>query len=208
MDALRDSLIPFLTILNPLALCLYLTGVMEDLERKDFARVLAWACLISLLTFWVFAAAGEPLLIGFFGIHTSALRMFGGVIFFVLAYNYVVKGYRTAEMLRGSLDELPSAIALPFMIGAGTLTQSIFIGERHPTWVALVVILIGIAISYGIVFAFKLVRDHMRGARERIFDRYVNILVRVNGLLIGAISTEMVVSSLRDLYGTPVPSGG
>ncbi|MDY7011797.1 MAG: MarC family protein, partial [Planctomycetota bacterium] len=124
MPNIWPSLIPFVAILNPLALCLYLVGVMEDLDRKNFTRVLFWACAISLAAFWGFALAGNQIL-DLLGIRPGALRAFGGIIFLVVGYNYVAKGYKTAEALRGSLDELPSAISLPFMIGGGTITQSI-----------------------------------------------------------------------------------
>ena len=202
MPNIWPSLLPFVAILNPLALCLYLVGVMEDLERKDFAWVLFWACVISLAAFLVFAMAGERLLVDLLGIRPGALRVFGGIIFLVVGYNYVAKGYKTAEALRGSLDELPSAISLPFMIGGGTITQSILVGKQHSPPISAAVLFIGVALCFVVVMVFKSIRDHMQGDRERIFDRYVNIVVRINGLMIGAISVDMVVSGIRQLWAT------
>ena len=199
MDKIAGSLIPFLAILNPFALCLYLVGVMDDLSPRDFLRVLSWASIFSLIAFWLSALAGEPFLVDVLQVRPGALRAFGGIIFFVVAYNYVTKGYKTTEMLRGGLEELPSAIALPFMIGAGTITQAILLGKRHGPYISLLVLFIGLSISFLLVVAFKLIRDHLKEKRERVFDRYVNILSRINGLLIGAISTEMVVSGVREL---------
>jgi len=48
----------------------------------------------------------------------------------------------------------------------------------------------------------KWLRDHMRGTREQVFDRYVNIFARLNGLVIGAVSTDMIVTGLRELWRT------
>jgi len=200
MQEIWSSLVPFIAILNPLALCLYLVGVMEDLERPDFARVLVWACAISFATFFVFALAGEPLLVDVLGVQPGALRAFGGIIFLIVGYNYVVKGYRTTEALRGSLRELPSAIALPFMIGGGTITQAILVGKRHSPLVSAAVLSAGVAICFVVVITFNVIRDHMQGDKERIFDRYVNIMVRINGLMIGAISVDMVISGVRQLW--------
>jgi len=195
-----SSLLPFLAILNPFALCLYLLGVMDDLESRAFIRVLFWASGISLIVFWTFALAGERVLVGFLRISPEALRIFGGVIFFVVAYNYVTRGYRAAELLRGSLEELPSAIALPFMIGAGTITQAILLGKKHGPCLSMFLLFLGLCICFVVVIAFKLIRDHLKQAREKVFERYINILSRINGLLIGAISTEMVVSNIRELW--------
>jgi len=203
MNTVAQSLIPFLAILNPFALCLYLAVLMEELDLKRFVRVLAVACLISLVSFCICAVAGETLLTDWLGIRPEALRIFGGMVFFVVAYNYVVHGYRGAEVLRGSLEELPSAVALPFMIGAGTITQAILVGKKHTPLEAVAVLGAGVAVTFAIVLIFKLIRDRMKARRERLFERYVNILARANGLLIGAISTQMVVSGVHQLWGRP-----
>jgi len=200
MDGLLFSMLHFLAILNPFALCLYLAGVMDDLESHDFKRVLTWASVISLAVFWLFALAGETLLVNIIGVRPAALRAFGGVIFFVIAYNYVTKGYKAAVILRGSLDELHSAIALPYMIGAGTITQSILVGEHNGPYFSMLIIFLALLITLICVQTFKFVRDRLRDRRERLFERYVNILCRINGLLIGAISTEMVVSGVHKLW--------
>lgn len=195
-----SSLLPFLAILNPFALCLYLAGVMEDLESRIFVKVLFWASLISLVVFWVSAIMGEPLLVEFVGVRPEALRIFGGIIFFIIAYNYVTRGYRATEVLRGSLEELPSAIALPFMIGAGTITEAILLGKRHGPYLSMLLIFLGLCVCFIVVVGFKLVKDCLKGEREKVFQRYVNILSRINGLLIGAISADMVVSGIRKLW--------
>jgi multiple antibiotic resistance protein len=200
MGMIFNSLLPFLAILNPFALCLYLAGVMDDLESRSFTKVLFWASLISLVVFWLFAILGERLLVDVLGVRPEALRIFGGVIFFVVAYNYVTKGYRAAEVLRGSLEELPSAIALPFMIGAGTITQAILLGKKHGSYLSMFLLFVGLCICFFVVVSFKLIRDWLKDVREKVFERYVNILSRINGLLIGAISTEMVVSGVRRLW--------
>ena len=65
MKDTATGLIPFLAILNPFALCLYLTAVMDDLESGAFLRVLLRALV------------GEPLLVGVLDLRTEPLRIFG-----------------------------------------------------------------------------------------------------------------------------------
>jgi len=200
LSKILEALLPFLAILNPFALCLYLAGVMEDLETREFVRVLAWSSIIALIVFWIFAFSGETLLIKILRVRPAALRIFGGVIFFVIGYNYATRGYRATEMLRGSLEQLPSEIALPYMIGAGTITQSIIIGKNNTLYESTIVIFLSILISFFVVISFKFIRDKLSSKKEGVFDRYVNILSRINGLIIGAISTDMVVSGSRKLW--------
>jgi len=199
MAEMTRSLVSFLAILNPFALCLYLQAVMDDLDRKQFVRVLLMASLTSLGIFYLFAVAGERV-VECLGIHTEALRVFGGVIFFVVGYNYATRGYRAAEMLRGDVSELPSAIALPFMIGAGTLTQAVLVGKRHSSGMAFSILVGALLVSFITLVLFQWLREGMRRRNILVFDRYVNILSRVNGLIIGALSTQMVVLGLKDLW--------
>ncbi|MGC9455579.1 MAG: MarC family protein [Phycisphaerae bacterium] len=200
MSEVLEDLVPFLAILNPFALCLYTSSIMEDLDLRSVLRVVIGACVISTAVFWVFALTGEKLLEGVFRVEPTALRIFGGLIFLIVGYNYVTKGYRGAEVLRGSLEELPSAIALPFMIGAGTITQAIIVGKNHNWYMSMVILLMGVLVALVTLIVFKLLRDHMTGGRERLFIRYVNILARLNGLLIGAISVKMIVEGLKGLW--------
>ncbi len=200
MVSIADSLLHFLAILNPFALCLYLAVVMEDLNSRDFIRVFFLSSLISLLVFWLFVLTGNALLVKVLNVSPAALKIFGGIIFFAVGYNYATKGYRAVTSLRGSLDELPSAIALPYMIGAATITQSIILGDTQGTYRAMLIVLAGVAISFGLVIGFKFFRDRMSGPKERVFDRYVNIFSRINGLIIGAISTEMIVEGMHHLW--------
>lgn len=111
MNNLFQNGASFLVILNPFALCLYLWGAMDDLDGKTFFRVLLQASGVSCGIFILFAGLGEQVL-STLGIEPGALRLFGGLIFLIIAYNYVTRGYRAVEMLRGRIEDLPSSIAV------------------------------------------------------------------------------------------------
>ena len=196
-----DTLVSFLVILNPFALCLYLTGVMDDLDGGDFVRVLAWASFLSFVIFSLFALIGKPFVVNFMEVEPSALQIFGGVIIAVISYNYVVKGYRATVMYRGSLDDLPSAIAVPFMAGAGTITKAMLIGQEAGPISSILVFLISIVTCFVVVLIFRAFRESLQKKESRVFDRYINILSRVNGLLLGAIATEMILTGAQQLTG-------
>ena len=201
MNPILQDLVAFVAILNPFALCLYLVGLIHDLNRRDFFWVMTAATAMSLAAFVVFAFGGDPLLRGL-GIRVSAMRMFGGLILLGIAYNYVMKGYKAAEMLRGSLDELPSAIAMPFMIGAGTITQAIMMGRSHPPVVTAGILVVAMGFSLGVVCLFYVLHGFFHAKRERVFNRYINILARLNGLLIGAIAMEMTLQGAHKLWAS------
>jgi len=80
MSEIAESLVRFLAILNPFAFCPYLVGVMEDLGRRDFIRVLGGACVTALAVFSIFALVGKYVLVRLLGVRVEALRIFGGII--------------------------------------------------------------------------------------------------------------------------------
>lgn len=190
----------FLLILNPFALSLYLRGVVEDLDRPHFASVLVRASAASFVVFVMFAWLGESFLVNVLGIRPQALRVFGGIIFFNIAYIYVTRGHKALDVLRGSIDELPSEIALPFMIGGGTITQAIILGKHYDTGTALTLLATGMAICLAFVYCFKVVHDQLQGINERILRRYINMFSRANGLIIGALSVDMIVNGVRQIW--------
>ena len=198
-DMVRE-LMPFLAILNPFALCLYLEEAMHKLRMRAFAGVLARASVISLLAFWFFALAGRPFLNSTLQVRPEALRIFGGIIFLVIAYHYTMRGHQGTEVVRGDITQLPAAIALPFMIGAGTITQSMLMRQHLPPVSCMFTLFLGVAISFGIVLAFKALSDHLKRRSEATFYRYADIVARLNGLLIGAISVEMIVEGVHQLW--------
>jgi multiple antibiotic resistance protein len=203
-----ESTFAFIAILNPFALCLYVGAIIDDVGLRAFSLVLLRACMLSVVVFLLFGYTGEYVLSNVLQIEPEAMRVFGGIIFLIAGYNYVMKGYRAAVMLRGSLEELPSAIALPYMIGAGTITQAILVGKHNPHWATASILVGGVVFSFVVMISFGLIREHMKGPRERVFERYVNTLARLNGLVIGALSVQMIVRGLHGLWLLSEPGGG
>lgn len=197
---LLESSFAFIAILNPFALCLYVGQIIDDVGLRAFCMVLLRACMLSMVVFLLFGYTGEFVLSNVLQIQPEAMRVFGGIIFLIAGYNYVMKGYRAAVMLRGSLEELPSAIALPYMIGAGTITQAILVGKHNPHWATAAILVGGVIFSFVVMMSFGLIRETMKGPRERVFERYVNTLARLNGLVIGALSVQMIVRGLHGLW--------
>jgi len=79
MERLWVSLISFLAILNPFAMCLYLGSIVGDLERKRLLQVVGGACVLALLTFWICGLAGETILVRALGVRPAALRVLGEI---------------------------------------------------------------------------------------------------------------------------------
>ncbi len=196
------SILEFLVMLNPFALFLYLEPIRKDLNNKDFYIVLFNASLISLIICSIFAVGGEFIFESVLHIDFESFRIFGGIIIFSFAYYFIVKGQKAMIMFKENLDDLASEIALPFMVGAGTISLSIIVSHRHTTMWGILILLIVFASNYLIIFLLKKSRDLVEGRRlKTAYDKNMEVLLRLNGFFIGAIGVDMVMTGIKNMFG-------
>ncbi len=196
-----NSIVELLVMLNPFALFLYLEPVRKDLNHKEFMGVIAKASLISLVICYLFFFSGEFLFKKVFMIDFESFRIFGGVIIFSFAYFYIVKGQKALIIIKENLDDLASEIALPFMVGAGTISLTIVTSYRHPMWIGTGILLLVFAINFTTIFLLKKFRDLLEGKRlKTAYDKNMEVLLRLNGFFIGAIGINMILSGLKNIF--------
>lgn len=197
-----SSVVAFLVMLNPFAMFLYLSSVREELNIRDFLKVLFRATLISFTVFLVFMLTGNFLFTDIFQIEFSSFRMFGGVIIFSFAYLFIIKGQKAFIMMKGSLDDLAEEIALPFMVGAGTIYMAVLMAKELPLYEALIGLVVVMTINYLIILFLTLIRDALPKKDLRIaFDKNMGILLRLNGFFLGAIGINMIFEGARVFFG-------
>ncbi|HKL24501.1 MAG TPA: MarC family protein [Candidatus Nanoarchaeia archaeon] len=195
------SLVALLVMLNPFALFIYLNPVMEDLRHKDFLRVLWKASLISLGAFLVFLYAGDFIIEEIFQISFESFKIFGGVVIFSFAYMFIVKGQKALIAMKGSLDDVASEIALPFMVGAGTLSIVIFMAHKLSLYQATIGLPLVLIANALIIIFLKYIKDGLEKRRMKVaFDKNMEILLRINGFFIGAIGVDMIIEGVRGLF--------
>jgi multiple antibiotic resistance protein len=195
------TILSFIVMINPFALFLYLVPVMKELEKKEFIYVLIKASIISYVIILFFVLTGDFIFSYLFQIEFNSFRIFGGIVIFSFAYFYIVKGKKALIQLRGSLDDLAAEIAMPFMVGAGTISLAIIAAEQHSIAVNMVILPFILLINFFIIAGLKFTRDHIVQKRLRIaFDKSMGILLRITGFFVGAIGINMILSGIRLLY--------
>jgi len=198
--AMLTELIGFLVMLNPFALFLYLEPVMQELDDYKFRIVLTKATLISLAIFMTFFLTGDFVFTRLFRIDFESFRLFGGIIIFSLAYLFVVRGGKGLIIAKENLDDLASEIALPFMVGAGTISLSVLM-SRTLSMISGLFTLVLVMIAVGIIIlVLKAIRDHIKKKPFRVaFDKVMSILLRLNSFFVGAIGIDMIVVALMNM---------
>jgi multiple antibiotic resistance protein len=196
-----QSIAEFLVLLSPFALFLYLRPVMKELSQRDFVKVLFKATLISFFIFFIFLASGDFLFRQVLNINFESFRIFGGIIIFSIAYLFIMKGQKAFFHLKGSLDDLAAEIALPFLVGAATISLAILMGNRFSIGIGSVILIFILTINFFSILFLKFLRDNIKKKKMKVaFDKTMEILLRLNGFFIGAIGINMIIRGLNTLY--------
>ena len=196
-----SSIIEILVMLNPFALFLYLEPIRRDLDHKSFMIVIFKATLISLFVCLGFFFAGDTIFSRVLQINFESFRIFGGIIIFSYAYFFIVRGQKALIMIKENLDDLASEIALPFMVGAGTISLSILLSQKHTYFIGASSLVIIFSVNFFILFILKRLRDGIEKRKfKKAFDKNMEVLLRLNGFFIGAIGINMVLTGIQNMF--------
>lgn len=192
-------LIYFLTLLNPFALFFYLLPLKEERGLNDFIKITLRASLITFAIYCVFAIFGEWIFTNLLNVDFNSFRIFGGMVLLGSALNSIVWGKRAAVATKGEMNAVATQIALPFMVGAGTITMSILIGRELGNLAAIFSIGSVLAASFAIVVSLALARSSMKAPYKDGLDRTLEIIVRLNGFFVGSIGVDIIIRGFEKL---------
>lgn len=186
-----------LVLLNPFLVIVYLIDMVQKLDRQHFSRVLIRAGLIAGAVFCGFAVVGDAVFSDLVQAEFASFQIFGGVVFLLIGIQFVFQGPDAIKILRGESEHLAGAIAMPVLIGPGTISASVVIGQRQESLVACVAVLTAVAACVGTMSLLKQIHDYVRPRREALIQRYIEVAGRVTALFVGTIAVEMIMQGTR-----------
>jgi len=195
--AVIKSALLVLVLINPFLLSVYLMGMMRQLSLATFTRVMFHAVVISGVVFCLFALIGDRLFTDVLQVRFAAFLIFGGIVFLIIGIRFVFQGPEAVELLRGEPEHLAGSVAMPFLIGPGTINASILAGSRVGPGNAALAIAAALLGTLVIVVAFKVAHDFVGVRNKRLIDRYVDLCGRISALVIGTISIEMIFQGVE-----------
>ena len=197
-----------MVLINPfsaLTLFLDLTRGYSMRNRRKVARV---ACLTIFITISFYTVAGESLLKAL-GISIGSFQLAGGILVFLISLNMMngegnpVKPDQEnfdVDHVQDALPTMASAvvpIAIPMMIGPGGIsTVIIYSSQVSGILQVSAIIIAGLFIS---LFCYLALMAAGRISRL-LGDTGLNIMSRIMGMLLAAVSIEIIVSGLRTLF--------
>ncbi len=200
-----SSALLLFTLLNPFLMSVYLIDLITDLPRPVFVRVLARGALISAVVFSLFAWGGDAIFSEVLQVRFASFQVFGGIIFLVIGVRFVFSGADVMRSMRGQPEHIAGSIAMPFMIGPGTVSASVVVGARLPVLDAVAVIFATLAIAVSLVAGIKFGHDLLKAQHARLVDRYIEIVGRISALLIGTFAVEMIFEGIGGWLEDPAP---
>jgi len=205
MEPYLRSFLLFFALFNPFLMSIYLLDLIRGLQTRMFTQVLVRGSLISASVFVLFAWGGEAFFRDYLQVRFASFQIFGGIVFLVIGLRYVFSGAGAInDLMRGTPDTIAGSIAMPIMIGPGTVSASVVIGTRLPLPGTVAVIFGTLALTVALLVLIKILHDRLKDRHAELTDRYIDLVGRMSALLIGTIAVDMIVTGLRSTgFGAP-----
>jgi len=195
-------------LLNPLLMSVYLADLVERLALLEFTRIITRASVTSTVAFLLFAWLGDFIFTDVFQVRFSSFLVFGGILFLVIGLRMMLTGSAAiAPMQGGEPSRVAGAVALPFMIGPGTISASVIVGKRlDDPWLVAVAILLAVAAAGMSLVALKALHDIVQARKAELLQRYLDITGRVIAMFTGTYAVEMIAKGV-EAWLAGLPSG-
>lgn len=206
MDALELAKAAFalFAIVDPVGVIpifLLATRGYSPAASRAAARIAAFTVLV-VLTLAIFL--GESMLT-FFGVRLAAFSVAGGILLLLLALSMVQAHVSPQRQTRDEAEEAEAKdavgvvpLGVPLLAGPGAITQMIVASGTTPpdSWgrAALLIPVTIVALSVWLSFRAA---PHVE---QRLGRTGIHVVTRLMGLIIAAISIEMIASGLGGLF--------
>jgi len=203
-----------IVLLNPFLLTVYLIDIVRDLDAATYRWVLARGAIVSGIVFSVFAVFGDVIFQDVLHVRFSSFLVFGGIVFVMIGLRFAISGPDAITILRGPPEHLAGSVAMPFMIGPGTVSASVLAGANMHPLAAVFSIAVALFCTVAVLLFLKWLHDVVRRRQEALVERYVEFVGRMSALVIGTIAVDMILRGLGDwlrmldlVTGQPVMGG-
>ena len=201
---LAKAALALFAIVDPVGVIpIFLTATMGFSEtQRSIAARLAAITVITVLA--VFTFIGEPLL-AFFNIRIAAFSVAGGLLLLLLALSMVQAHVSPQRQTREEAEEAVEKdavgvvpLGVPLLAGPGAITHVIVASGAAPGDLlhqsALLIPIVLVGLSVWLSFRLAPIIARKMGATG------IHVVTRLMGLIIAAISIEMIATGLGQLF--------
>lgn len=198
---LSDAFIAFFAVVGPPKILLSFADLAEARTARELSR-LAVVATLSAAAVGVLLDYSAPAVLALFHISTDAVELAGGLIFLLYAIGLVLGGRPDSEAAAQSTSLVDGLreLVVPFIASPLVTTAVLLYAVDNPGWEWRT----SVAGAFIAVLAIDLVCVlALVGLLRRTDRTVVSVLARLLGLLLAALSVEVVLEALA-AYGVPV----
>ncbi|WP_250459847.1 MarC family protein [Microbulbifer litoralis] len=196
-DQFINSFLLLLVLINPFIMSIYLLDLIKRVELRVFSQLIVRAFLISLVVFLVFAWFGERVFESVFQVRFLAFMIFGGITFLIVGIRLILGIGPPVETMKTQSSEVAGAIAMPFVVGPGTISACVIAGSSVGAPGASLAIVLAMSVSVGSMILLKILHDWVQTRHERYVERYVEIAGRLTALFTGSFAVDMILKGVE-----------
>jgi multiple antibiotic resistance protein len=201
MDQFKESLLLLLVLLNPFILSVYLIHLVREMEFRILAQHIVRAAVISMFVFWAFAFLGDAIFEDVLQLRFASFLIFGGITFLLIGIRLILGTGPAVQGLQPSSGSISGAIAMPLIIGPGTISASVLAGSSLSKLSAAAAIALALVIMTIAILLFKALHDYVRERNEPLIQKYMEIAGRATALFVGSFAIEMIMTGLQTWAG-------
>lgn len=195
MDPYVKSFLLMFVLLNPFTMSVYLLSLVRTLSAGELLRQLSRAATISLGLFLLFAVFGDRIFEDFLQVRFASFLAFGGITFLIIGIRLILGAGPAIEATQPESGQTSASIAMPYIVGPGTISASVLAGARLGPAGASLTITAALVAAVTMIVIFKLVHDAVRSRNARLLDRYSAIAGRITALFTGTFAIEMLFTA-------------
>ncbi len=192
----------FFTLINPLGVMPIFMTMTSDLTDNDRQKTALKATIVSFFTLTAFAFTGQ-ILFNFFGISVNALRIVGGIIFFMMGQDMLqarltrikLDSQKEVDEYVGDISITP--LAIPMITGPGAITNAIVMMEDAISINLKIILIIGLALVMLLTYLILLSSGRIM---KILGDTGNKIMMRIMGLIVMIIAVEFFLSGFRPIF--------
>lgn len=195
--------IALFAIVNPIGSLPIFISATDGWDKNDRSRTARTVALAVFTVLSLSAFIGDGIL-DFFGISIPSFQVGGGILILLISISMMhgrQGGTRqTPEEAQSLADREVIAIvplSIPLLAGPGAISHMILSAQQTSNWIGHLALLIPVGLIAGIIWLVLLLAD---GITQKLGTIGINIITRLMGLILAAMSVEFIAHGLTGLF--------
>ena len=199
---LISAFVTLFVIIDPIGLAPMFIALTAGSDAAHRRAVALRACATGTAILLMFGLLGEAVL-EFTGISMPAFRIAGGILLFLTAMDMLFERRTARRKGQKSNADDPSVfpLATPLIAGPGAITTMILLTDKAPDTgaeIAVYLVMLSVVVLVLLFFLASTTIERLLGATG------VNVITRLLGMLLAALSVQFVIDGFADIGLTGV----